>query len=209
MSRWVWGLGIGCVVVIGAVVAYLMISGGEKGRAAPGEVRIVERTPEEEELARIRIAAADGNLREATYTGRGWIVRADRKTDGVQPAVIFDRAFRFFEDLNRVAVEVEETSVLVVTDSLKDVWGNKLENLPIARFVLSRETFERINWEGFDPRNLLRVADEVWLHDAVLEEIAKEEKGRSQGQGGGESGQGPGQAGGEGSTGSNAESGGA
>src|SRR5690606_9007711 len=84
-------------------------------------------------------------------------------------------SLRFFRELARSGVPIRESSIELKTSDLKDVWGNTLKDVPILRVGLKRETFERINWQGFDANNLERVADEYWIHDEVKKSQQKQQ----------------------------------
>lgn len=98
-----------------------------------------------------------------------------------------EQAHKFFRDLDRANVDIARTSFEAKSNSLKDVWGNTLEDVPVMRVELSRETFQQINWKGFRPDDFPRVADDLWIHEIVgrMEQQQKEEQQQQQQGGGG------------------------
>ena len=70
-------------------------------------------------------------------------------------------------DMPNLPAEFSDIGLLLRTDELKDVYGNTLEDLPILEIGLSRQTLERIDWNGFEPTDFERVADRFWVHDEI------------------------------------------
>lgn len=181
VRRWSWVvLAVAAAVIgAGAFAAGMMWGNGEKTQ----EVKLPQPSPDERELQMIRVAASNSKLAEARREGAGWIVRVGQESPSLDPRGAQEAAVRFFRELARTSVPVAEASFEITTNALKDVWGNKLYDVPIFRVGLGRETFERINWGGFEPQNLERVADEYWEHDLLRQSRAT---GGSQGGGGGQ-----------------------
>lgn len=180
MRSWIWGLVILAVLVIGgAAFATGMLLG--RGESRPPKIELVPPTPEEKELQQIKIVASGGELVEATRGDDGWTVRVTHDVRLLELERLHDSTVRFFRELDRSNVPIKAASFELRTSELKDVWGNTLKDVPILRVGLSRETFERINWRGFDPKNFERVADEYWIHDEVTK--SDESKGMQGAQG--------------------------
>ncbi len=114
-------------------------------------MRLPSLTPEERELRELKVAASAVKLVEARREPGGWVVRVQQKTSSLSPKTLQEAAQRFFRELARTGLPVLETSFEARTDSLRDVWGHRLEDVPVFRVALSGETFARINWNGFDP----------------------------------------------------------
>lgn len=210
MNRgWLWALLGLCV---GVAVGFFAFQGGP-GRANPQNpspatpVRVPEPTPEERERRELGVAVrgADGDLVQAVRAGTGWTLGVELPRRPVQLDQLERDAMRLFREIKRTGVSVDRVALLVRTDQLKDVYGNPLKDVAIARVGLSGATFQRINWDGFDPRNFPRVAEEFWLHPELQQELVRrdqaEEAGQSQagGQGEDEQGGGTGSGGGGGS----------
>lgn len=139
----------------------------------------------ERELQEIRIVSFAGTLVEATPTPDGWIVRFEEDASNLTMDGLLEQAHTFFRDLARTGVDVAGTSYEARTGALKDVWGKELENVPVFRIELAKDVFERVNWQGFDPENFSRIANDYWLHEIVL---AKEQRKQGQQQAGGDGG---------------------
>lgn len=186
------------VVWVTAAVAALVIAGAAffVGRLAamPKEsppVASQEPTQEEKERQRIVVAASEGKLVEATPTESGWIVRFEQEAAGLSQDGLLKQAHAFFHDLNRTGVQVARTSFEARSNALRDVWGNPLSDVPVLRIQLSKDTFSRINWQGFEPQHFSRVADDFWLHDVIRQKKTEQAQGGQGGEQGGEqSGQG-------------------
>lgn len=167
------------VAVIGGAAFATGMMLGRGGEKSP-QIEIVQPTPEEKDLQKIRIAASVGDLVEARRGVDGWIVRVKQNVQPLDPRQLQEATVRFFRELDRSGVPIAEASFEIRTSVLKNVWGDTLPDVPIFRVGLKRETFERINWRGINPENLERVSDEYWMHDLV-----KQAGRRDQPQGGG------------------------
>jgi len=180
MRSWIWALAILAVVVVGGgAFAMGMLLG--RGESRPPQVQLVPMTPEEKELQKIKIVASGGELVEASRDAEGWTVRVTYHVKPLDPQRLHESTLRFFRELARSGVPIKESSFELRTSDLKDVWGNTLKDVPILKVSLKRETFERINWQGFEPKNFERVADDYWIHDEV-----KRSEQKPQGQDGSE-----------------------
>src|SRR5690606_27159551 len=103
----------------------------------------------------------------------------------------------------RTGAPVERVILVLRTDQLKDVYGNPLRDVVVARVGLSGDTFRRIHWDGFDPKNFARVADEFWPHPELQQPRAQREQEQARaGQTGGQQGGQQGGSGGGGGSGS-------
>lgn len=147
----------------------------------PPKLRLDPPTEQEKELQEIRIVTFDGTLVEATPSPQGWTVRFEQDAKKLELESLEKQAHTFFRDLERTGIKVARTSYEAISSSLKDVWGNELKDIPVFRVELSDEAFQRINWEGFDPKNLQRLADDWWIHDEIrLKEQEKQAKENQQ-----------------------------
>ncbi len=192
-KAWLW-VALGAVVFVIAGAAFSVGRMAAMPQQSP-KVEVKPPTKEERELQKLKIAASEGKLVEATPTPQGWVVRFEQEAEELSKKSLAEQAQKFFSDLARSEVEVARTSFEAKSSSLKDVWGNTLKDVPVARVELSQETFKRINWKGFSPDNFSRVADELWVHE-IIERIEEQKKQQSQqqgGQGGSQQGGGSGQ----------------
>lgn len=164
------------------------------GGGGTPKIEVPELTEDERELQMVRIAASSSKLVEARRQAGGWVVRVVQESGSLDAQSAQQAAVRFFRELARTGVPVAAASVEVRTNDLKDVWGNPLKEVPVFRVELGGETFQRVNWRGFEPKNLERVADAYWEHD-LLKQQAQQGGGGPQGaspEGGGSSGGGQG-----------------
>lgn len=172
MKRWSWVLAVLAAVAIGGGT---LLAGALGGGDEPAKVRLPSLTPEERELRELKVAASAVKLVEARREPGGWVVRVQQKTSSLSPKTLQEAAQRFFRELARTGLPVLETSFEARADSLRDVWGHRLEDVPVFRVALSGETFARINWNGFDPGNFPRVADRYFEH-VLVQQAGEEEK---------------------------------
>lgn len=181
---WVWLCVAGLVVAaVAFTLGRMMASAGEE--RAPVQVRVEEPTREERELQAIRVAASEYALRESALRENGWVVRVEHEAQAVDPRPLLEEAKKFFANLERSRVQVAEASFLVTSNSLRDVWGNRLIDVPLLRLGFDAATFAKVNWQGIKPDNLIKVANDVWMHDLVaskLQEQLSESQDSQQGQ---------------------------
>lgn len=188
---WVWGTLLVLVVVIGTSMFFVgrMAAGNNKssGQKKGPVIEAKKPTPEQKEMQEIQIAASEAEIKEARKERDGWIVRVEQNAGETKLPKLLQQANAFFSGLSRAKLDVAVTSFVAKTSSLKDVWGNTLKDVPLLRVELKKETFDKINWKGFEPTNLPRVADLFWLHDEVKKEMQKtaQNGANQQGSGGG------------------------
>lgn len=210
MNRaWGWAF-VG--LVTGLALGFAVFQGG-LGRASSGpgpqaqersaiEVRRPPESPEEKERRTLHIAVrgSDGELVEAERAPTGWRLGVELIRRPVRLGQVERDIMRVFQEIRRTGAPMERVTLVVRTDQLKDVYGHPLENVVLARVELSGATFRRVNWDGFDPKNFPRVADDLWLHDELLQQLEERRQAEAgQGQAGGQqSQQSDGGAGGEG-----------
>lgn len=191
---WTWAL-IG--LVIGGALGFFAFQGGS-GRAAPqaprppaAEIRVPEESPEQRERRSLSIAihGAEGKLVDAVRTLTGWSLGVEMPQRPAQLEQVERDVLRMFREIRRTGLPVANVVLVARTDQLKDVYGHPLKDVVLARVRLTGETFARINWDGFEPKNFWRVADEMWLHDELLKQLQQRLQQESQGQTGGQGGQ--------------------
>jgi len=183
-------------IVGGSMFALGRMSGSDGGEQKRPAVQTPRPSEEERELQKIKIAASETTLEEARRTPDGWVVHVASESKELDLKKLSEGAAKFFKELARSGVEIAATSYVVRTNDLKDVWGNRLRDVPLLRVELDKQTFARVNWDGFDPQNFPRITGDFWIHDLVAQKAREQEQqgGGQQGQGG----QGGGQAGGGG-----------
>jgi len=174
--RWSWVLLALAAVALGAgaFAAGMMWAGEETSK-----VDVPKLSADERELQKVKVAASTVQLVEASKGPGGWTVRVVQETGSLAPENAQTAAVRFFRELARTGVAVAESSLELRTSTLKDVWGNTLKDVPIFRVELAGETFKRVNWMGFEPKNLERIADYYWEHD-----LLRQARKSAQGEGG-------------------------
>lgn len=180
MSRWLVVLGI-CIAAAAGGIWYLQAQGQSDPKVNP----LPAPAPEERQAAAIRVQVEghDLTVQELHAAEGGWTLFAAGKAVGTELESLHKQVADVFKALDRVPdVRFADIGILLRTDELKDVYGHTLEDLPILEIGLSRTTFERIDWDGFDPQNFPRVADRYWVH-AAIERMARENEAQ-QGMGG-------------------------
>lgn len=198
-SRWIWAFVVmGILVVAGAAFTVTRL-GGPTGDMQ--QLQVTPPTDEEKERQEIEIAASEGELKEAVRHADGWVVRFEQEVSEIAEDALMQHAHTFFRDLDRTGVDIRLAGFVAITNTLRDVWGNSLSDVPVVRIEVERDTFERINWQGFQPEDFPRVADYFWIHEIVErkeeEEAAQDEQqGQEQEGGGGGGGNGGGGGGG-------------
>lgn len=202
--RWGW-LVVTALVLGGGIFGFTAMNQGRGQRDADPPIALpAPATPVEEERTRLHIAVSgtDNRLVQAERGPEGWLLRVEADSQDPDLAHLLESAHTLFTELDRIRVPIAQVIVVFRTDALKDVYGHQLKDVVIARIGLEKETFERINWNGFDPRNFPRVADELWLHDLLIQQLSDLQQQTDQNQ--------PGQGGsGSGSSGGSSGSGGA
>ncbi len=85
--------------------------------------------------------------------------------DNLTPGFIRDGAIiKSAEILRQIYSDDGAKSVLLYwVFPVKDAYGNE-QMLPIMQIKLTRETANKINWQGFNPLNLPNVADKFHVH---------------------------------------------
>jgi len=196
--RWITALGVVAVV---AGIALYQTPAGQAGPSSAPE-RAVERIKRQDDPLRRQqdalrraVLGVQAELAWAESSEEGWslgveFARAQPKLDD-----LLKKSMLLFRELKHVDAPLRDVTVVFRTDQLKDVYGHRLPGVVIGRLRLAGETFRRINWYGFNPRNFELLADEWWVHPEVL---AAEQPQGAPGGGQGPAGQGGGSSGGAG-----------
>lgn len=180
---WIWLCAGGlAVAAIAFALGRMAVPGGEEGTFRP-QVLVEEPTREERELQEIKVAASEYDLTESVMREDGWVVRVEHEAEGLEPGKLLEEAKKFFANLDRAQVRVSEATFLAKSSSLRDVWGNRLVDVPLLRLGFDGATFARVNWRGISPDNLIEVASDLWIHDLVLDKL-REQASQPQGQAG-------------------------
>jgi len=196
--RWIAALGVVAVV---AGIALYQTPAGQAGPSSAPE-RAVERIKRQDDPVRRQqdalrraVLGVQAELAWAESSEEGWslgveFARAQPKLDD-----LLKKSMLLFRELKHVDAPLRDVTVVFRTDQLKDVYGHRLPGVVIGRLRLAGETFRRIDWYGFNPRNFELLADEWWVHPEVL---AAEQPQGAPGGGQGPAGQGGGSSGGAG-----------
>lgn len=211
---WLTILGFLALVVLAGVWVVMQQQGNSKGKLAP----LPEKTPLqiEQDKVRIEVEGLGAKIDTLTRADQGWIMHARMDAKDTDLEKIQAQAADLFKGISRAKAEMAEVGLLIRTSALKDVYGHTLKDLPVVEIVISGSTFSKIDWSGFDPKNLERVASRYWVHEEIIklseEKKAKEGQsgggGASGGGGGGTDGGGGGGTGGGGGGGGSSSSGG-
>lgn len=163
-SSWIAVIAVVVIALVG-VLWLVQIGGKERQKAA----QLPELTEMEQEEGRIRVEVAgrDLEVESLASTPGGWSLFVAGDADGTELDRLLEQSAQLFQGLSRLDAEFSDIGLLLRTDELKDVYGNTLEDLPILEIGLSRQTLERIDWNGFEPTDFERVADRFWVHDAI------------------------------------------
>lgn len=176
MTRW-WGW-----VVVGALIAGsagLGITAATLIRAQvdrrPLEVKRL--TPEERERQEIiysvrttgPVPAAKVKL-DLQRTADGWEVEIEAETADAKLATVLSNARGLFRALAGTGVKVAAAGAVFRTSALHDLYGRPMKDLVIARIGFGAQTWRKMDWTGFDPRNFPQVADEYWVHELLQEQ---------------------------------------
>lgn len=200
MSRtWIW---VSIVLLVGGGIGFFLLRSGtgqaqrETNPIEAGDKVTEGDDPLQRQLEQLRLAVigSDAKLVDAGASTAGWMVGMEIDAQGLQLANFLDDAMGLFRELDRADVPIEQATLVFRSDKLKDVYGNQLQDVVVARLRLDGETFHRINWHGFKPPNFSRVADELWVHDQVepLERGGQDAGGGGDESSGGEDGGGGG-----------------
>lgn len=196
---WVWLCVAGLALAGAAFSMGRMAASGGEAKEAPFRLRIEEPTEEERALQEIKVAASGYDLAESAMSQDGWVVRVEHETEAIEPKRMFSEAKKFFANLDRSRVPVAEASFLAKSNALRDIWGNRLSEVPLLRLGFDGATFARVNWQGVSPDNLTEIASDVWMHDLLLAKLREEASQPQGGQGGQQGGGQQSQGGGDGS----------
>jgi len=177
MKKWaLWGV-LGLIIFLaasgGGLVAYLMKD------SSPGKVSVSKPTPEEFAKQQITIAATNGlamppaavQVVKSSKDEAGWIVNIEAKIASAELLSAFSTLIKTFAEVKRTDVSIAGIDLMLSTDALRDIFGRTLKDTPIVRIKLAGDTFQLINWVGFDPRNFSTVATDFWMHEKLLAQL--------------------------------------
>lgn len=178
------------VVLVGIVIgvlalsffAYRSVAQGKRENHPP-ELHIEKDTETDKQLRQIKAVASAGELVEARLEDEGWVVAATDTVDTVTPYQIFERTRVFFRNLRSTNVPLKSGTFTLTTDTIKDEWGHPKLGEVVIRVVFETDSFYKVNWNTIDPHNIRLVADEIWLHEGVIEIIQEQERKQNQSAG--------------------------
>ncbi|MGI6609566.1 MAG: hypothetical protein ACOX4G_03525 [Limnochordia bacterium] len=179
---WIWVLIGGVLLGVAGVYAI-----GSRSQP-PAEIRIPKPSQVTTERLKLEQVASSGlagslELKKAEKTPQGWVVQLRTDANHANLGSLLEQAKAVFAEVKRTKIPVAALELDIRTDELRDEFGRQLTNEPIARLGLTGETFAKIVWDEFDPRDFARVADDYWLHvrlrpqhDTMLEGKKKDEE---------------------------------
>lgn len=187
-SRWI---GVTAVVVIALVGGLWLMQRGDKGEQKVAPLPEQTKLQQEESHIRVEVVGRDLEVKSLQHTPDGWALFVSGNGDGTDLDELLKQSAQLFQSLSRLDADFSDIGLLLRTDDLKDVYGNTLKELPIVEIGLSRQTFEKIDWNGFEPADFERVADRYWVHDEIkrltAEKKAQEKSGGAGSSSGGSS----------------------
>lgn len=187
--RWVWVLV--AVILVGSAAGYYFLGPNSRGQAAPESLKQGEaRTSEEKLRLQIEMAVSGlgAELKQALPTYDGWLVGAEFIGHQVDLETTLENARKVFGELSRIDTSLAEMVAVFRTDELRDVYGNPLKDVVIARIGLDGTTSEKVNWQGFESLNFARIAGDFWLHDELQKQWGELERKLNQETEGGHGG---------------------
>lgn len=193
IRRWPILVGIVAALAVAGIVWFFVARNDPDSKVAP----LPERTKEQEEADRIRVEVQgrDMDVETLNRSDSGWALFVTGESEGIELDLVLKQISELFIGLDRLDLSFTDVGILLRTSDLKDAYGNTLEELPIVEIGLSKETLEKIDWDGFAPQNFERVADRYWVHEEI-QRMADEKKAQEESQGQGGSGSGGGSGGG-------------
>lgn len=190
MARaWRWIAALAAVAVVGGFVLWRTWSGQAAPDSAPE--RAVEQYQqghgplerERDELFRA-VIGVNGELAAAEYGDGGWTVGVEFRDATPRLDALLKQAMQLFTELDRTRLPLRDVTVVFRTDELKDVYGHELPDFVIGRLRLAGDELRRIDWYGFEPKNLERLAAEWWIHPEVSSDQGQQQSTQAGGQGG-------------------------
>lgn len=167
MTRaWIWVL-VGGVLLV-AVVIYATSSKSQ----SPSRIVVPRPSQLETERLKLEQVASSGlagslQLKKVDRTPQGWVVQWGAEVSHISLGSIFEQAKAVFAETKRTKLPIAAIELEIRTDELRDPFGRQLKNEPVARLAFTGETFAKIVWEKFDPRDFAQVADDFWLHEKL------------------------------------------
>jgi hypothetical protein len=93
-----------------------------------------------------------------------WSVQIKAAIDDGLLATALKTARSLLHALDRAKAPIHTVELSIYASAVRDVYGQILQDLKIARIAFTSATWEKVDWVGFDPRNFSLVADEYELH---------------------------------------------
>lgn len=184
------------VVIVAAVFAVVigvgvLLMGAGRDESEKSQIRIPQYSLEEEERFKLEQMVGSGlagpvgslTLAHAEKTSQGWMVRLESIVNSIKLDTLLDGAKGVFGEVKRADLRIAAVELQMLTDKMKDEYGRQLEKVPIAKIAFSGETFAKVVWDDFDPRDFSEIADVFWLHDELRpqEQTMIEERNKEKG----------------------------
>lgn len=170
---WLWmalclfvggAVGYGVVTLTGDSPKPQQEQAADERSAGGTELSKVER---EQRDLRLAVLGHDAEILELAPGDEGWTVHFEMEANEPEIQEILDSVHSVFKELARTDAQILEAVASMRTSLYQDVYGHKIEDLPILRVQIGQEAFEAIEWAAFEPVHFERVADEFWLHELL------------------------------------------
>lgn len=176
MKGWTWAFVVS-IIIAGITGGFYIGSGKARGSSdSPIEIRVEKYTAEQLELNVIKQVASCCELTEAHKQHDGWTIHVTERVAEETAYQLFTRTSNFVRNLRLKNIDVREVVFEIKTDTMQDIWGNRLKDVTIVRLVFDKDRYEKVNWSAVRPQNVPHIAIERWLHEEVEKSIKEEEK---------------------------------
>jgi hypothetical protein len=156
------------VISIGIGIGLGFWSGARFEPAAPHAVQHSQEEREERKMRELLLTSGPlpaGQLQLQLHRrDEGWLVRINATIDDGLLITALQTARGLLHALARAKAPIQEVELALRTNAVRDVYGQVLSDLELARIVFTKATWDKVDWVGFDARNFALVADVYKLH---------------------------------------------
>ncbi len=168
MKSWMIWVIVGVAIVMATGGGVLLATQLKKPEGEVCEIPSPESNEREVALRKIKMAVTSGlalppsdvRLTKASQGPQGWEVEIAGKSEIAELPTVLAATKKVFAELKRTGVTITEAKLLLRTDAWRDVYGRTMKDTDMLRIVLGGDTFQRIDWAGFDPMDFPQVATE-------------------------------------------------